>query len=196
MSCYLRCVICISTEPIDLVQLQCPGASIKSASTIQPATMKSYQFYLFLFATSFLANQFVSAATSCSTGYYLDGGNCYPCPPGSYCPDGYRKLDCNIGEYQTSFGASSCSSCQDGSYTTETGSLTCNICPMGSMCPNNDRDPIPCPAGTYQNSYGSTRCLQCSSGYYSTATMTHQCEICPKVPYHERLAFEKFHRSS
>ena len=126
--------------------------------------MKSSHFYLFLFSIYFISNPFALAATSCDTGYYLDSSNCYPCPPGSYCPDGYRKLDCNVGQYQNAFGTSSCASCQNGWFTTETGSITCTICPMGSMCPNNDRDPIPCPAGTYQSSYGSTQCIQCSSG--------------------------------
>lgn len=127
-------------------------------------TMHSVRLSLIFLSICCFCNLVTFAATSCDAGSYLDDSNCYPCPPSSYCPDGYRKLDCNIGEYQNSFSASSCTSCQDGWYTTETGSVTCNICPRGFMCPNNDRDPIPCPPGTYQSSYGSTRCLQCTAG--------------------------------
>jgi hypothetical protein len=120
--------------------------------------------YSIVLSVCCLAIQRTLSATSCDRGYYLDDGNCYPCTPGTYCPDGYRQLLCNPGEYQASFTSSSCSTCESGYFTTTSGSVICNICPLGSMCPNTDRDPLGCQPGTYQDSYGSVRCQQCSQG--------------------------------
>ena len=120
--------------------------------------------YAVLFSIFCFSIQTVLSATTCSTGYYLDGTNCYPCTPGTYCPDGFRKLECSPGQYSNSFTSSSCSSCQRGYYTTKTSSTTCNICPLGFMCPNADREPVSCPRGTYQDTYGSAQCQSCSRG--------------------------------
>jgi hypothetical protein len=138
--------------------------------------MNSSILYSLLFSIFCLSIQTVLSA-SCSRGYYSDADNCYPCTPGTYCPDGFRQLPCNPGEYQDSFTSTSCSTCRDGYFTTESGSIMCEICPMGSMCPNTDRDPISCPAGTYQDSYGSVRCQQCTQGMSKKNNYNLLCDI-------------------
>lgn len=132
--------------------------------------MASPTLLLFLASIYCISIQIAHSATSCNRGYYLDNDNCYPCEPGSYCPDGYRKLPCNPGEYQDSFASSSCASCRNGYFTTKTGSITCEICPIGAMCPNSDRDPISCPPGAYQDSYGAVGCQQCQAGMTENQT--------------------------
>lgn len=126
--------------------------------------MNSSMFYILLLSICCSSIRTVLSATSCSQGYYLDSGNCYPCTPGSYCPDGYRQVPCNPGEYQDSFTSTSCTTCRNGYYTTKSASTMCDICPLGFMCPNTDRDPVGCPLGTYQDSYGEVQCQQCSQG--------------------------------
>jgi hypothetical protein len=129
-----------------------------------PMKMKSLNILVVLVAIDCALVSIVEGATSCSRGYYLDAENCYACPPGSFCPDGYRQLSCNPGQYQTDFGSSSCSSCPTGWYTLVKGSIVCTICPLGYMCPSADVNPVACSAGTYQDSYGSTNCQTCNRG--------------------------------
>ncbi|QRV75619.1 GCC2 and GCC3 domain protein [Ceratobasidium sp. AG-Ba] len=103
-------------------------------------------------------------ATSCPPGQDLHtGGQCTPCPVGSY----------GLG------GTSSCQTCATGS-TSGPGAASCTCLPGYRTNPgrNNANDPfcIPCPAGQSSTLNAST-CTNCPANMYSDAGGI--CTLCP-----------------
>ena len=102
----------------------------------------------------------------CSAGKYFSKRACH---------------NCASGEYQSSSGQTSCSTCSGGKIS-GSGSANCNACTAGqykwsgSSCTS-------CKSGRYQGSSGSTSCNGCSSGQASSSSGASSCTSCSPGQY-------------
>ncbi len=73
------------------------------------------------------------ACTLCMPGLYPNLGECDPCQPGEYGPDGLSCSPCDPGSVSGS-AAQACDACPGGTYTTDgVNCLTCSTCSWGEF---------------------------------------------------------------
>lgn len=109
-------------------------------------------------------------ARKCLPGEYINYGGivgpCIECEAGSYCPEGYSKVDCSPGSYSKQ-AASECTTCPDGEYISTSGNSNC----------------LACPEGTFRSSkYSAIACEACPATTYGNVTSltTSNCSgLCP-----------------
>jgi hypothetical protein len=99
-------------------------------------------------------------------GYDWDDWDCASYGSGTFnSADNHQRYSCEsceVGKFQTEFGARSCNPCAVGSSQNSIGSTSC----------------APCRAGTYTGLTGSVNCLACDAGKYSTITGAISSEVC------------------
>ena len=94
--------------------------------------------------------------------------------------EGGSCSDCGVGKY-SSFGASSCTSCQSGKIAASAGSSSCSSCPTGKVS-NTDFTECICAPGSQPD--GSSGCEECAAGKAS-ATAYDACSDCEDGKYTE-----------
>ncbi len=106
------------------------------------------------------------------------------CPPGSYCPDGIKKYECEAGRYNNLSGQTACIPCPAGSFSEVTGSTFCISCPKGKYSDEiGSTECKSCPAGTYSDVVGSKVCTSCPAGTFSNVVGSEVCLSCPAGKY-------------
>ncbi|CAG9321978.1 unnamed protein product [Blepharisma stoltei] len=84
---------------------------------------------------------------TCSPGTYLDNGECYMCPKGSY-NEKYGAKECILcppGTYNPSKGGNTsrqCYPCDEGTFNANYGALICRDCPTSKYCPIGASSPL------------------------------------------------------
>ncbi|CAN0099917.1 unnamed protein product, partial [Heterosigma akashiwo] len=93
----------------------------------------------------------------------------YPCPPGSFCPQGSAyEQGCPPGTYQPSYGQAECLTCPAG-YRCPGNTTWPEECPLHFYCPNGTATGVLCPSGTYGgtgNLSAASDCRECTPGHY------------------------------
>jgi len=137
--------------------------------------------------SSLPTSQPTDQCNDCLVGEYYVGrsiknGHCLGCQK---CPSGYSCLGhchspvpCSIGQYQSSYGNSSCSDCSPGTYNLYEAQSSCLICPEGYHCADGSHEPVACAEGHYSLS-GAVDCTPCQAGSYTTLQGQSTCNPCP-----------------
>ena len=116
----------------------------------------------------------------CNQGYYLSGGQCLACPPGSWCSANVQNTcPTNSNSTTLSYSQNSCL-CKAGYFGNGsiTGTSPCPICNPGSFCPGgNNNVSIACPAN-FSSPVGSSSYsdCQCIPGYLRVSNSS--CQLC------------------
>ncbi|KAJ9462458.1 Cytadherence high molecular weight protein 2, partial [Diplonema papillatum] len=94
------------------------------------------------------------------SGYYSDAGQetYFPCPAGTYQPDGSGKAK----------NSSMCLACPVGYWCGPESASYTHLCPEGTFCPERSAAPLHCPSG-YFCEYGTDDKMRCPEGYYCPA---------------------------
>ncbi len=137
--------------------------------------------------------------TSCSSNYYLSGGQCLSCTSGCTCAGGTAQpvcaVTCSAGYYKNASNTcSACSTLGNGYYcpggtfdrsSSATGYYSCTNKPSNSVyvgTSTSNSCPWSCNAGYYGSSAnGNTSCADCGNGYYCTGG-THRASCSSTVP--------------
>lgn len=115
----------------------------------------------------------------CDNGYYLSGGQCAACPPGSWCAANVQNTcPTNANSSALSYAQNSCL-CKagyagDGSVS---GTSPCPVCRAGFYCPGgNSNISIACP-GNFSSPIGSSAysSCQCVPGFLRVG---ETCQLC------------------
>lgn len=115
----------------------------------------------------------------CDNGYYLSGGQCAACPPGSWCAANVQNTcPTNANSSALSYAQNSCL-CKagyagDGSIS---GTSPCPVCRAGFYCPGgNSNISIACP-GNFSSPIGSSAysSCQCVPGFLRVG---ETCQLC------------------
>ena len=129
--------------------------------------------------------------SACFAGTYAAPGSasCVECVAGKYDDDSDAStpcIDCPVGTYSDTVGATECSACSAGTYAAPgLASVSgCVECAAGKYDGDSDASTpcIDCPAGTYSDFTGTIECSVCSAGAYSVPGSVSMSECVECVP--------------
>jgi hypothetical protein len=101
------------------------------------------------------------------------------CPAGFFSATPISCVECAVGSFSGSGGATTCSPCAPGSMTNTTAQSVCRACVLGTFASGLGSSTCAmCEAGTYGNSTKLTVCTVCSSGSYNTVALQSVCLTC------------------
>ena len=111
----------------------------------------------------------------CTSGYYCTGATETICPAGYSCNNGFKTI-CGPGTYQDKEGQTECIPCEAGTVNSEYGASMCMPCSIDEYQAGPDFETCKqCPKNSLQPDIQQTSCKTCPDGYYCIGGEPNLC---------------------